>query len=566
MINVVKNKNIPVKNFLLAIWKWLPLFFSLLLLLSACKRKVIVLKSPPGYNFQVHESKKLELKLREISGIVWDKKRNLFIAQDDESGNIYFLDKEYKNVSAVFTFGEKGDYEDIALLDSIPYILRSDGTIFKYHIDPSNTVPGIEIGKLELPGKNDFESLYYDPDRKALIMICKNCAMDNGKTISAFAWYPESGGFDPRPVYQIDVAAIQKLSPQKAGRFQPSAAAIHPRQRKLYILSAASRQLAITDMNGTPESVFILAPKMFPQPEGICFKNDGTMYISNEGGSGRATLLRFTYTDTGEEPGRSKTTAPAGNHQPYDFSRPDDKMELRKHLHEISGMAWINEKNVILAQNDEKGDIYMVDFYNKKDDFKKIKFGGKGDYEDIVHTDTADYLLLSSGTIVQVMINDSVVTGTKEFTLDKKGKNEFESLYLDAAAHSLVMLCKQCAKEKENSRAAFRFDLQTQKFQPEPLFTIQVDSIRKKLNDDTVKFKPSAAALHPVTGELYIVASVGKLLVVADPSGQVKQVFRLDPLLFNQPEGIAFAPNGDLYISNEGGEGVATILKFSYKL
>jgi len=39
----------------------------------------------------------------------------------------------------------------------------------------------------------------------------------------------------------------------------------------------------------------------------------------------------------------------------------------------------------------------------------------------------------------------------------------------------------------------------------------------------------------------------------------------LDPVLFNQPEGLTFAPNGDLYISNEGGEGVATILKFVNK-
>jgi len=42
-------------------------------------------------------------------------------------------------------------------------------------------------------------------------------------------------------------------------------------------------------------------------------------------------------------------------------------------------------------------------------------------------------------------------------------------------------------------------------------------------------------------------------------------VYRLDPQLYNQPEGMTFAPNGDLYISNEGGEGIATILKFVYK-
>ena len=59
--------------------------------------------------------------------------------------------------------------------------------------------------------------------------------------------------------------------------------------------------------------------------------------------------------------------------------------------------------------------------------------------------------------------------------------------------------------------------------------------------------------------------SVGKLLVIADPKGKVEEVFKLDPVMFNQPEGLTFAPNGDLYISNEGGEGIATILKFNYK-
>ena len=61
------------------------------------------------------------------------------------------------------------------------------------------------------------------------------------------------------------------------------------------------------------------------------------------------------------------------------------------------------------------------------------------------------------------------------------------------------------------------------------------------------------------------ISSVGKLLVIADKNGKVEQAIRLDPVLYNQPEGMTFAPNGDLYISNEGGEGIATILRFTYK-
>ena len=557
MINVIKNKNIESKILRTQFLKWGLAIFVCIMLLTGCKRKVIVLKSPPGYNFQGFQSKKLELKLREISGIVWDKKRNQFIAEEDEDGIIYMLDKNSKNITESYQFGEKGDYEDIAMVDTIPYILRSDGTIFKYNSDPSKGPRGIELSKLELPGKNDFESMYYDPSCKALVVICKNCSIDSNNKVSAFAYYIDSTGFDSKPIYRINLSAIEKLAPQKAARFQPSAAAIHPRQQKLYILSSTSRQLAITDLNGNVEGVYVLAAKMFPQPEGICFQKDGEMYISNEGGKGRATLLAFHYSDVASEEKPKQGQ--------YNFSKPDDKMELQKHLHEISGMAWIPGSNVILAENDEKGDIYMVDFKNKKDDFQKIKFGGHGDYEDIVHTNDADYLLISSGTIVKVDIKDSAVTGTKEYVLERKGKNEYETLYLDSADHSLIMLCKQCAHEKEISRSAFRFDLTTHTFQDEPVYTIQIDSIRKILKDDTAVFKPSAAAIHPITGKLFIVASVGKLLVVADKKGNVEQVFRLDPNLFNQPEGITFAPNGDLYISNEGGGGIATILKFVYK-
>src|SRR5206468_2971376 len=122
-----------------------------------------------------------------------------------------------------------------------------------------------------------------------------------------------------------------KLSPQKSKKFQPSGAAIHPKLQKLFILSGVSRQLAITDLSGNVEGVYMLAPRMFPQAEGITFKANGDMYISNEGGKGRATLLRFIYTETNNPPDTSRKKL-----SEYDFEKPDDKMELGKHLHEIS--------------------------------------------------------------------------------------------------------------------------------------------------------------------------------------------------------------------------------------
>jgi hypothetical protein len=226
-------------------------------------------------------------------------------------------------------------------------------------------------------------------------------------------------------------------------------------------------------------------------------------------------------------------------------------------------MDYIPGKDLMLAENDEKGQVFTIDYKNKNDNVNKVKFGGKGDYEDIVYTDSAIYMLVSTGAVVQVLTKDSSFN-TKEFVLEGN-KNEFETMYPGADGHSLILLCKQCNHEKDEIRNAYRFDLTTNTFDPEPVYIINIGEIRKILKDEKAEFKPSAAAINPVDSKLYIVASVGKLLVIADNNGKVEHVFRLDPQLFNQPEGMTIATNGDLYISNEGGAGTATILKFRYK-
>ena len=526
---------------------------------SGCRHKTRLLKSPAHYNFSTPFTYKLDLtKLREISGITWDSVNKVFLAISDASGKLFSLDKDGRLGTDEPIFGDNDDYEDVAILNGVIYILRSDGMITKFIRDSTGKGYGVEAGKISLSGTNDFETMYSDPARNALVLICKNCKSDDGKSVSAFAFYPDSIGFDNKPLYTIDAEKVKELSPFKTSKLQPSAAAIHPKFQKLYILSSASNQLVIADLNGKVESVYRLSPKLFPQPEGITFTPKGDMYISNEAVNAKPTLLKFVYINTSDS--EKALVSKSG----YNFAAPDEKMELGKHLHEISGMAYVPGKDVILTENDEKGDIFSVDFKNKNDNTGKVKFGGKGDYEDIVHTDTAEYMLVSTGSVVQVMTKDSSFT-TKEFILDRGGKSEFEAMYLGADKKSLVLLCKECSKEKDEVRTAYRFDLTTLSFSAEPLYTIDIAVIKKMLNDEKAEFKPSAAAINPITGKLFIVASVGKLLVIADKDGKVEQVFPLDPVLYNQPEGMTFAPNGDLYISNEGGEGIATILKFIYK-
>ena len=136
------------------------IFFGALLAVisSGCHRKTRVLQSPRHYNFSTPFSDKLDLKLKEISGIVWDSKSNAFLSINDEAGKLFYLDKETKLVSAEYSFAGKGDYEDLAIYNGVPYILRSDadythklsgaGMDLKFDLSDPMVIIGLFIGGL----------------------------------------------------------------------------------------------------------------------------------------------------------------------------------------------------------------------------------------------------------------------------------------------------------------------------------------------------------------------------------------------------------------------------------
>ena len=72
--------------------------------------------------------------------------------------------------------------------------------------------------------------------------------------------------------------------------------------------------------------------------------------------------------------------------------------------------------------------------------------------------------------------------------------------------------------------------------------------------------RPSDLAIDPATGNLYLLCSTGKLLLVFDPAGRLIFASPLDPSIYLQPEGITFFPDGELLISNEGRGGKASLV------
>ncbi|MBD0332427.1 MAG: SdiA-regulated domain-containing protein [Chitinophagaceae bacterium] len=248
----------------------------------------------------------------------------------------------------------------------------------------------------------------------------------------------------------------------------------------------------------------------------------------------------------------------------YVLPRPE-KIFLDKKLNEISGLFYDKNTNNLLAISDDKRHIYRLTPEGKESELFNKEFGPSADYEDLTMVGQELFVLISSGTIVEITKNDSGFS-TKAYPFWSTARNDFETLYYDSAANSLVMLCKQCADEKgKHVRTAYRFDLSTHKFDTSPLYTINEKEVQDKLKDGRVELKPSAAAIHPLQKRLYILSSAGHLLLITDLKGKVQEVYRLNPTFYPQAEGIAFAPNGDMYISNEAKLGKPTLLKLNYK-
>ncbi|WP_207511525.1 SdiA-regulated domain-containing protein [Longitalea luteola] len=236
-------------------------------------------------------------------------------------------------------------------------------------------------------------------------------------------------------------------------------------------------------------------------------------------------------------------------------------MKLPVELDEISGVAFYSKDTSVFAIGDEFGWLYKIPLTVGKP-IRKWKFSSEGDYEDLVMVDKVFYVLQSNGNITAFTFDDHNKILTQQQNFPASG-NEFEILYYNPKIFKLVMLCKDCETDKKKALTAFYFNLLHKQFDDSS--SINVTAIANMIGEEKIKFKPSAAAIHPITNELYIVSSVNKLLVITDQKGNVKQTFVLDPALFKQPEGITFTPEGDMIISNEAADrGVANLLFYKY--
>lgn len=230
-------------------------------------------------------------------------------------------------------------------------------------------------------------------------------------------------------------------------------------------------------------------------------------------------------------------------------------------LNEVSGISWISE-NTIACVEDEDGIIFIYDLKKEKV-IQEITFAGGGDYEGIAINDKDAYVMRSDGLIYEVLrfreSEPEITTFQTAFT----ARNNIETLTLDAEKNSLVVTPKD-RDQSDDFKGLYYITLDAKTMDEKPL--LRIDMNDKAFKDYKKKkayrtFTPSDVAIHPVTGDYYVLEGKNPKLAILDSNGTVKKVYKLDKDDFAQPEGITFSPDGKLFISNEARKDEATIVE-----
>ncbi|MEY4541381.1 MAG: hypothetical protein RLZZ306_3138 [Bacteroidota bacterium] len=239
---------------------------------------------------------------------------------------------------------------------------------------------------------------------------------------------------------------------------------------------------------------------------------------------------------------------------PYDFENPTEKYDLPDKLKEISGLSYY-KKNQLVCVNDEQGKIFIYDL-NEKQILDKIPFGKDGDYEGVEVVGDEVFVLKSNGKLKGFKIGEAF---EREIDCSEPEVIEYEGLGYDPKSKYLLLVAKERKKDVDDKKMIYAYD-----FDRKVLFkhiAIPEEQVKDEANGKN--FKPSGIAVHPQTGQTFIIASSGKKLLILSEKGQKEALISLNPTIFEQPEGICFSPDGQLFISSEGKKGEGYILRFS---
>ncbi len=255
---------------------------------------------------------------------------------------------------------------------------------------------------------------------------------------------------------------------------------------------------------------------------------------------------------------------------PYNFLHPDKVYELPEVLKEISGIAFDGKDKMYCVQ-DEIGAVFQFDI-QKEEITGMFRFSDVGDFEDLAIRDDQIYVLRSDGAVFSFNYKnyDGVV---KQVSLPVSCIN-MEGLCYDPAETRFLIACKDYTIGEETENRIIYASEAGDLSEVRRTLTIEQEKTdifwRQKYTQapaDSIRINPSAVAVHPVTGDIYVLSASDRLMAIFRENRLV-DIIALPSELYYKPEGMTFSGSGDLYLSSEGMKKNAPggqIFFFSYK-
>ncbi len=229
--------------------------------------------------------------------------------------------------------------------------------------------------------------------------------------------------------------------------------------------------------------------------------------------------------------------------------------KLPAHLEEISGLAMTRD-NRLLTHNDERGIIFEIDYRNgaiaKSFQLTDMKNPVASDFEGIATIGDQIYLVTSSGRLYAC--REGAAGASVLFNVYTTGVGrdcEIEGLAYDESKRALLLMCKDArSADMVGQLAIYHWSIDEKQIRKDAHTVIPVAEFSQHIKGK--KFQPSGIERHPMSGNYFIVAARQGAIAEITPEGQVVAVREFPAQWHRQVEGITFAADGTLIVSDEG--------------
>ena len=242
-----------------------------------------------------------------------------------------------------------------------------------------------------------------------------------------------------------------------------------------------------------------------------------------------------------------------------DLEEPAEELRLPPSLREASGLAFLGSR--LLSHNDEDGFLVEVN----PDDGSVIRWTHlgpdrvRGDFEGVAVRGDTLYMITSGGTLVSFLeAEDDQPVPYETISTETEELCEIEGLA--TSAEGLKAVCKEnYDRDLKNGLRILTMDPSGEGGPAEVSLELTEAQLASVGIED---LRPSGIEVTP-GGHTLILSSKNRMILELDTRGRPVAWVELSGSRHRQPEGLALAPDGSLWIVDEGGRGRGRLTRYA---